>query len=273
MTTDRRLTDRVAVITGAGRGIGAATAQLFATHGAGVIVNDRDAEVAEETARAVRDGGGRAIAVAGDCAAPGVARHLADSAIDEFGTIDIVVCSTGSMADGVFHTLDDDDWGSVHRDMVTAAVAVVRACLVEMRGRAQDELAASGSVAHQRKIILTSAASHATGSPGQANLTAAAGAVVGLTRTLARELGGFGINVNAVAPGFIETRLTAAQGADDRSGVAEPIRQMTKAMTALGRYGTPRDVAHAHLFLASGDSDFVTGVTLPVTGGMLGTFS
>jgi 3-oxoacyl-[acyl-carrier protein] reductase len=104
-----------------------------------------------------------------------------------------------------------------------------------------------------------------------AALFAAAGAVVGLTRTLARELGSFGINVNAVAPGFIETRLTAALGADDAVGVAEPVRQMTKAMTALGRYGTPEDVARAHLFLASADADFVTGITLPVTGGMLGT--
>jgi 3-oxoacyl-[acyl-carrier protein] reductase len=273
VTTDGRLADRVAVVTGGGRGIGAATARLFADHGARVVVNDRDADVAEETSSAISRGGGQAVHVAGDCADPAVARRIADTAVDAFGTIDVLVCSTGSMADGVFHALDDEDWVSVHRDMVSASIAVVRACLVEMRGRAQSELAASGAVGHQRKIVLTSAASHVTGSPGQANLTAAAGAVVGLTRTLARELGGFGINVNAVAPGFIETRLTAAQGADDRFGVAEPIRQMTKAMTALGRYGSPSDVAHAHLFLASRDADFVTGVTLPVTGGMLGTFA
>lgn len=269
--SDDLLAGRVAVITGAGRGIGAATARLFAARGAQVVVNDRDEDVAEATARAVRAAGGQAAAVPGDCADADVARRLADAAVDAFGTVDILVCSTGSLADGVFHALDDEDWESVHRDMVTAAIAAARACLVEMRGRAQAELAASGRVTHQRKIILTSAASHATGNPGQANLTAAAGAVVGLTRTLARELGGFGINVNAVAPGFIETRLTASQGADDRSGVAEPIRQMTKAMTALGRYGTPEDVAQAHLFLAGRESDFITGVTLPVTGGMLGT--
>lgn len=273
MTGERRLADRVAVVTGAGRGIGAATARLFASHGARVVVNDRDADVAEETSSAIRGCGGHAVHVAGDCSDQVVARRIADAAVDAFGTIDVLVCSTGSMADGVFQALEDEDWTSVHRDMVGAAVAAVRACLVEMRGRAQSELAASGVVAHQRKIVLTSAASHVTGSPGQANLTAAAGAVVGLTRTLARELGGFGINVNAVAPGFIETRLTAAQGPDDRSGVAEPIRQMTKAMTALGRYGTPDDVAHAHLYLASPEADFVTGVTLPVTGGMLGTFA
>ena len=134
---------------------------------------------------------------------------------------------------------------------------------------ATAELARHGRVAWQRKITNTAAGALYTGNPGQANLAAGAGAVVRLTRTLARELGGFGINVNPVAPGFIDTRLTAA--ADDGTGVPEPLRQMTKAMTALGRFGSPEDVARVHLFLASSDADFVTGVTIPVTGGLLGT--
>jgi 3-oxoacyl-[acyl-carrier protein] reductase len=266
-----RLADRVAVISGAGRGIGAATARRFAAEGAAVVLNDRDAGPAEEVAAAITATGGRAVVSAGDCAVRSVATACADTAVAAFGTIDIVVASAGSLADGVFHALDDEDFARVHRDVVGSAIALARACLVELRGRAQDELAATGVVAHQRKIVLTSAASLLAGAPGQANATAAAGAIVGLTRTLARELGGFGINVNAVAPGFIETRLTAAQTADGRGGVAEPVRQMTKAMTALGRYGTPEDVARVHLFLASGDADFVTGATVPVTGGMLGT--
>jgi 3-oxoacyl-[acyl-carrier protein] reductase len=266
-----RLAGRVAVVTGAGRGIGAATAALFAAEGAAVVVNDRDAEEAHATVDAIAGAGGTASVVVGDAADRGLATALADHAVEAHGTIDIVVNSAGSYADRVFHVLDDEDWDTVDRDMVRAAVAVTRACLVDMRGRAQDELVRDGVVSHQRKVLLTAAASFFTGSPGQANLTAAAGAVVGLTRTLARELGSFGINVNAVAPGFIETRLTAVQGADGRAGVAEPIRQMTKAMTALGRYGTPEDVARVHLFLAGVESDFVTGVTIPVSGGMLGT--
>lgn len=266
-----RLAGRVAVITGAGRGIGAATARLFAAEGAAVALNDRDAEPLQDTAAQIRGAGGRVIAVPGSCADPVVAAELAERAVAELGTIDIVVTSAGSEVDAPFHTAPQDAWDTVDRDLVRSAVAGIRACLVELRGRAQDELALDGRVHHQRKVVLTTAASYLTGSPGQANLTAAAGALVGLTRTLARELGGFGINVNAVAPGFVETRLTAPQGSDDPHGVAMPIRQMAKAMTALGRYGTPEDVARAHLFLASADADFITGITLPVTGGMLGT--
>lgn len=266
-----RLSGRVAVITGAARGIGAATARLFAEHGAALVLNDRDATPLEETARGIRLGGAPVVVVAGDCADRQVADRIAETAVAAHGTIDIVVNNAGSLADGVFHALDDEAWAAVRHDLVDAAFATTRACLVELRGRAQDELARDGRVAHQRKVILTSAASALTGSPGQATLTTAAAAILGLNRTLARELGGFGINVNAVVPGFIETRLTAALDADGELGVAEPVRQMTKAMTALGRYGTPEDVARVHLFLASSDADFVTGASIPVTGGMLGT--
>jgi 3-oxoacyl-[acyl-carrier protein] reductase len=266
-----RLAGRVAVITGAGRGIGAATARLFAAEGAALVLNDRDAEPLGATAEAVRADGGAVAAVAGDCAEGAVADRIAETAVGTHGTIDIVVCSAGTLADGVFHALDEASWSRVHRDLVQSAVATTRACLVELRGRAQDELVRDGRVAHQRKIVLTSAASALTGSPGQATLTTAAGAILGLNRTLARELGGFGINVNAVVPGFIETRLTASLGADGDVGVAEPVRQMTKAMTALGRHGSPEDVAKVHLFLASADADFVTGAAIPVTGGMFGT--
>jgi 3-oxoacyl-[acyl-carrier protein] reductase len=266
-----RLTGRVAVVTGAGRGIGAATAQRFAAEGAALLLNDRDVEPLEAVAAALRREGARVAAVPGDCADPLVATRIADTAVEVHGTIDVLVCNAGGTADAPFHALDAEAWDAVDRDVVRSAVEAVRACLVEMRGRAQDELALHGRVAHQRKIITTAAASYLSGSPGQANLTAASGAVVGLTRTLARELGSFGITVNCVAPGFITTRLTAPRGAEDHLGVAEPIRQMTKAMTALGRYGTPEDVAGVHAFLASADADFVTGATIPVTGGMLGT--
>jgi 3-oxoacyl-[acyl-carrier protein] reductase len=108
------------------------------------------------------------------------------------------------------------------------------------------------------------------GNVGQANYTAAKGALIGLTKTLARELGPFHINVNAVAPGFIETRLTAPKNEGDELGVPEHIRQMALMVIALGRYGRPEDVANAHLFLASSESDYVTGIVLPVTGGQLG---
>jgi 3-oxoacyl-[acyl-carrier protein] reductase len=172
----------------------------------------------------------------------------------------------------MFGDLDQRTWDAVHRDGLGATLAVSQACLVHLRATATEELSRTGRVAHQRRITNTVASAALTGSPGGAALSATGGAIAGLTRTLARELGGYGVNVNAVAVGFVETRLSAAQTAEDpATGVAESIRQMTKAMTALGRHGTPADVAAVHAFLASGDADFVTGAVIPVTGGLIGT--
>jgi len=262
-----RLDGRVAAITGAGRGIGAATARRFADEGAAVVLNDLDADPLEAVCGEIIGLRGRVRSIPGDASDPAVAEAIASEALGAFGGLDILVCCAGITADAAFHALDDAAWQDVDRSCWRATRATVRACVDIMRAAATEELARDGRVAHQRKIVMTAAATFLTGSPGQANLTAAAGAVVGLTRTLARELGGFGINVNTVLPGFIDTRLTARQPAEGGLGVAEPVRQMTKAMTALGRYGSPEDVAAVNLFLASADADFVTGVTIDVTGG------
>ena len=131
-------------------------------------------------------------------------------------------------------------------------------------------MAATGAPAYNRKVNFTTSSAFLSGNAGQANYTAAKGGIVGLTRTLARELGPFRINVNAVAPGFIETRLTASKQEGEDVGIPEQIRQMALMLIALGRYGEPQDVANAHLFLASAEADFVSGVILPVTGAQLG---
>lgn len=266
-----RLTGRVAIVTGSGRGIGRATALLFAREGARVVVNDIDAGPARAVGEEIAAAGGHGHVVAGDAADPRVAGQLADAAADVFGGLDVLVNNAGTTRDAAFHAMDPALWSLVQDAALGTTVEVTRACLPLLRDRAASELARDGTVAHQRKITNTAAAGFLTGSPGQANLNAAGGAVVGLTRTLARELGGFGINVNVVVPGFVTTRLTDAQTADGVLGVPESIRQMTKAVTALGRYGTPDDLARVHLFLAGTDADFVSGATIPVTGGMLGT--
>ena len=264
------LDGKVAIVTGAGRGIGRATALRLAADGATVVVNDIDAEPAHETADLVKQAGGMASVSLADTVDLAAARQLADAAVAEHGKLDILINNAGITRDRMFHNLDDDLFDLVLDVNLKTAVHATQAAMPHMREVAKTEIQATGKVAYQRKIVNTSSAVAFTGNPGQANYTAAKGAIISLTRTLARELGPFGITVNAVAPGFIETRLTAAKGDGDELGVPEQMRQMAVAITALGRAGRPEDVAAVHAFLAGPDSDFVTGVTIPVTGGQLG---
>jgi 3-oxoacyl-[acyl-carrier protein] reductase len=265
-----RLDAKVAIVTGAGRGIGRATAVLFAREGAAVVVNDVDATPAEEVVREIEAAGGRALASAEDTVDLEGARELMARTRETFGGLDILVNNAGITSDRTFHNLDDERWDTVLDVNLRTAFHATLAAMPLMRESAKQETADKGTPEHHRKIAFTTSYAALVGNPGQANYTAAKGAVVGLMRTLARELGPFHINVNAVAPGFIETRLTAAKGDGDDLGMPEHVRQMALATIALGRTGQPEDVANAHLFLASEESDYITGIVLPVTGGQLG---
>src|SRR5437867_3776454 len=266
-----RLDGRVAIVTGAGRGIGRATAVRFAQEGAAVVVNDIDVEPAKEAAAAVEAVGGRALVSTDDTTELGAARALVARTVDEFGTLDILVNNAGTTRDRTFHNLDDELWDLVLDTNVRTAFHATLAAVGHMRESAKRETAERGTPRLHRKITFTTSSAALVGNPGQANYTAAKGALIGLTRTLARELGPFHINVNAVAPGFIETRLTQAKGEDADFGIPEPIRAMALALIGLGYYGQPEDVANVHLFLVSGDSDYVSGTIIPVTGAQLGT--
>ena len=265
-----RLADRVAIVTGAGRGIGRATAVLFAAEGARIVVNDVDPEPAHETADIVKNAGGEVSVSVGSTVDLAFAREMVDATVSTFGKLDILVNNAGITRDKTFHNLTDELWDMVLDVNLKTAYHATFAAVAYMREAAKLEREVSGKPAYQRKITMTSSSVAFTGNPGQANYTAAKGALISLTKTLARELGPFGINVNAVAPGFVETRLTAAKESGAELGIPEQMRQMAVMMTALGRAGVPEDIAKAHLFLCSADSDFVTGVTLPVTGGSLG---
>jgi 3-oxoacyl-[acyl-carrier protein] reductase len=265
------LEGKVAVITGAGRGIGRATAVLFGQEGAAVVVNDLDAEPAEETAQAVKEAGGEVMISTENTVDLNDAQRMMDAAAGQFGKIDILVNNAGITRDKTFHNMDDDVWNFVLDINLKTAFHSTLAAMKYMREAAKQEKQEQGAPAYHRKVTFTTSTAALTGNPGQANYTTAKGGLISLTRTLARELGPFHINVNAVAPGFIETRLTASKQEGQDIGVPEANRQMALMIIGLGYYGQPEDVAKVHLFLASEDADYVSGAVVPVAGAMLGT--
>jgi 3-oxoacyl-[acyl-carrier protein] reductase len=265
-----RLDGKVAVITGSGRGIGRATAELFAKEGAAVVVNDVDPEPAEEAGQAIKDAGGEVMVSTDNTVNLDEARRMMEAAANQFGKIDIVVNNAGITRDKTFHNMDDEVWNFVLDINLKTAFHTSMAAMPYLREPAKKEKQEQGRPAYHRKINFTTSTAFLQGNAGQANYTAAKGAIVGLMRTLARELGPFHINCNAVAPGFIETRLTASKQEGSDMGVPEATRQMALMVIGLGYYGRPEDIAKVHLFLAGEDADYVSGVVLPVSGALLG---
>ena len=266
---------KVAILTGAGRGIGAATAKLFGAEGAAVVVSDLDPAPAEETAAAIRTAGGKAIVVSGDVTDPAFPAQLIKATLDSFGGIDIIVNNAGYTWDAVIQNMTDKQWYAMIDVHTTAPFRILREASQFIRDAAKKEQAANGR-ANPRKVVNVSSVAGVYGNAGQANYSTAKAGITGLTKTLAKEWGRYNVQVNCVCYGFIDTRLTAAkesaekvQRGDDeiQLGVPDQMRQMAPLLIPLGRPGTPEEAAGPVLFLASPLANYVSGIVLEVTGG------
>jgi 3-oxoacyl-[acyl-carrier protein] reductase len=269
------LDGKAAIVTGSARGIGRATAELFAREGARVLINDLDGDVAEQASGEID---GETAVHSGDLTAEGAAEALVEAATDAFGSVDIVVNNAGYTWDGVVHRMSDEQFQAMLDIHTVVPFRVTRALAPQWREAAKSE-AAEGSEVF-RKLINVTSISGTMGNAGQANYSAAKAGVVGLTKTIAKEWGQFKINVNAVAFGFVETRLTAAKEAGEKMtapggqevelGIPEQMRSMAQMVIPIGRPAQPEEAAGPVLFLASGLSDYVHGQVLNVTGGQFG---
>jgi 3-oxoacyl-[acyl-carrier protein] reductase len=268
------LQNKSAIVTGSGRGIGRAVAELFAAHGAQVVVNDLDEGPAQEAADALRAKGAEVAVCAGSVTDPELPGKLVQTALDAFGSIDIIVNNAGYTWDGVIHKMSDEQFDAMLDVHLKAPFRIVRAASDYLRGEAKKAMDA-GQTPPCRKIVSVSSTSGVAGNAGQINYAAGKMGVVGMTKTIAKEWGRYNVCCNAVAYGFIETRLTQAKEKGDAtsSGIALGIPQAQRDAAVhfipLGRTGTPEDAAGPVLFLASPLSDFVTGAVVLVTGGMV----
>jgi 3-oxoacyl-[acyl-carrier protein] reductase len=252
-----RFDNKVAFVTGAGRGIGQAVCKKLASEGAAVGVADLEQNVAEETVGQIRAAGGKAIALACDVTKRADVEAAVERTVSEFGgRLDVLVACAGILRDNLLFKMSDDDW-----DMVMNT---------HMKGSFLASQVAQKHMVQQKygKIVFISSTS-ALGNRGQSNYSAAKMGLQGLCRTEAIELGPFNVNVNAVAPGFIETRMTRSVA--ERTGVDwEQMKADAASRIPLRRIGQPEDVANVIAFLCSDESSYVTGQTIYIAGGPRG---
>ena len=267
------LKDRVAIVTGAGRGIGQAIAVKLAAHGARIVVNDLEPEPAAETVALVERAGGRAVAVTGSVTAPELAAQLVEAAVSDLGGLDVIVNNAGYTWDAVIQKTTDEQWAAILDVHLTGPFRLLRAAQPVFKRLAEAERVAG--TARHRKVVNVSSISGLAGNPGQANYAAAKAGVVGLTKTLAKEWGRYAVNVNAVAYGVIRTRLTDPAGpghidVDGRRlavGINHDIAASLDRAIPLGRPGTVEEPAGAAYLLCTPEADYITGEVLVCAGG------
>ncbi len=246
-----RLKDKVAIVTGSGRGIGEGIVLRFAEEGAKIIVNDVNEDDAKNVVDQVKAKGGQAVAVIGSVSDRSTVQKMVDTAVKEFGTLDIIVNNAGITRDSILHKMTDDQWSAVIDVNLTGVYLGIQCAARIMREKGYG------------KIINISSTS-ALGNVGQLNYSASKAGVIGMTKTAAKELGAKGVNVNAIAPGMIWTDMM-------KNMPPETLKQMDMMLpfiVPLNRKGSPQDIANLALFLASDESSFITGQIIFCDGGM-----
>jgi 3-oxoacyl-[acyl-carrier protein] reductase len=270
------LENRVALVTGSGRGIGQAIAQRLAQSGAAIMVNDLDTKSVEATVQIIVSSGGRAAGLAGDLTAPEFPRQLVEQTLEAFGGIDVIVNNAGYTWDNVIQKMTDEQFQAMLDIHLVVPFRILREASAYLRETAKSEIARGRRV--MRKVVNITSIAGTDGNPGQAGYASGKAGVIGLTKTLAKEWGRYNVNVNAVGFGLIETRLIQPltgpearidiKGRQIPVGVQPKVLDNVKGICPLGRLGTVEEAANAVLFFCSPLSDYVTGEVLICGGGL-----
>jgi len=273
----RKLEGKVALVSGAGRGIGRAVAVKLASEGARVVVNDLDEGPSEDTVKAIAAAGGEAVGCAGSVTADGFAERFVATALDTYGGLDIIVNNAGYTWDNVIQRMTDEQFDAILAVHVVAPFRILRAASEPIRRFAKQETAEGREVF--RKVVNISSVSGLGGNAGQVNYSAAKAAVVGMTKTLCKEWGRYRVNVNCVAFGFIDTRLTQplsgapatieVEGRTIAVGVQPAmLESLETRMIPLGRSGTPDEAAGGVYLFCTPESNYISGQVIVVGGGL-----
>jgi len=268
---------KVAIVTGSGRGIGREIALRLVRDGARVVINDIDDAPAKETVAEIEKLGGKAVMCTGDVAKPDFGDRIVKTAVDAFGGCHVVVNNAGYTWDSVIQKMSDEQWYAILDVHLTAPFRILRAFQQHFRQEVEKERAEGKRVV--RKVVNISSTSGVNGNAGQSNYSAGKAGIVGLTKTLAKEFGRYDVTVNAVAFGYIQTRLTQplsqgdageieVQGRKVKVGVQGGRIAAMNQMIPLGRGGLPTEAAGSVYLFCSPDSDYVSGQCLVVNGGL-----
>jgi 3-oxoacyl-[acyl-carrier protein] reductase len=273
----KKLEGKVAIVTGSGRGIGQAIAQKLASEGAKLIVNDLDSGPAEETIAKIRALGSDAVSCIGDVTAADFGARIVKTALDGFGGIDIIVNNAGYAWDGVIQKMSDEQWYAMLDVHATAPFRILRAASDFIRNAAKKEKDEGRGV--NRKVVNISSIAGMYGNAGQMGYSAGKAAIIGMTKTMAKEWGRYRVNVNCVAFGLIQTRMTQPVGSgaavakigerEVKMGIQPEFIEFMNRMIPLGRGGTPEEAAGAVYLMCIPESDYISGEVVLASGGFV----